>query len=106
MVETHECSWCKKNILKKQLFCSNECLLAYNKQNKTKTDGINWTYIEEQRPGTKTKTRIALWVLIVGTGCLNFSRLYLGLSVEAFTIVGLVLVAIVFAYTTRKLNLK
>ena len=106
MIDTHECLWCKKTIQKTVLFCSNECLLAYNKQNKTKKDLTNWTYIEEQRPGTKTKIRIAWWVMFGGIFFLDCLRKYSGLSVEAFTIEGLVLGAVCLTYIIRKHNLK
>ena len=95
MIETHECLWCRKSIEKTSLFCCADCVKQYNKHHKTKKDIINWTYIEEQRPGTRTKIGIATLVMAI--------TLYL---LQLHPLEQLVIVVLYGVYYYRKITLK
>lgn len=69
MVETHECSWCKKTIPKLTNFCGENCQRQYNKFSKDAKGIANWDFIEKHRPGAKTKYYLAF----TASACIVFS---------------------------------
>jgi hypothetical protein len=106
MIETHECSWCKKTIPKRTNFCGENCRREYNKFSTEAKGIINWDFIEKHRPGAKTKYYLAYTAAVCTVIPLNLLLTVKVINIWVFVLLVLVIVVIngIYAHSVTRIK--